>query len=126
MFKNCCDIPIRLYARAACKKQTSSILISFSLSMPNVCQVSLKKISTRKSLYLYVAPRTFTSEYCNHCNITYLYSVEPDPCGIGQEHEVSYLYHFRLRHLLHGGGGEGGVSSAFSEIFLKFIFLTKT
>ncbi len=70
---------------------------------------SLKKISARKILYLYVAPRTFTGGFCN---ITYLYSVDPDPCVVEQEHEVTYLYQF--------------VSIAFSGILLKFIFLTKT
>jgi hypothetical protein len=82
---------------------------------------TLKKISARKILYLYVAPRTFTSEFCS---VTYLYSVDTDPCVIGQEHEDTYLYRCRLRHLC--TWGEGGVSSAFSEIFFKFIFLTKT
>jgi hypothetical protein len=64
---------------------------------------TLKKISARKNLYLYVAPRTFRSEYCY---ITYLSYVDPDPCVVGQEHEVSYLYRCRLHHLCRGGGTE--------------------
>jgi hypothetical protein len=63
---------------------------------PWFSRYTLKKISARKNLYLYVAPWTFTSEYCN---VTYLYSVEPDPCVVGKEHEVTYLYRWRLRHL---------------------------
>ncbi len=72
---------------------------------------SLKKISARKILYLYVAPRTFTGECCN---ITYLYFVDPDPCVVGKEHEVTYLV--PIASPLHGGE-DGGVSFAFSGIF---------
>jgi hypothetical protein len=66
----------------------------------------------RTSVDTLVAPRTFTSEFCR---VTYLYSVDPDPCVIGQQHEVTYLYRCRLRHLC--TREEGGVSSAFREIF---------
>ena len=69
--------------------------------LPSLQEHSLKKISARKILYLYVAPRTFTGECCN---ITYLYSVDPDPCVVGQEHEDTYLYRCRLHHLCTGGG----------------------
>ncbi len=74
-----------------------NVSVSFLGSIILDCgtQDTLKKISARKILYLYVAPRTFTGQCCN---ITYLYSVDPDPCVVGQEHED----------------------------FLKFLFLTKT